>query len=554
MTHAQIATRYAEQVTAGEIPACKWIKLACQRHLDDLGQSDFPFIYDEAKANRACTFIELLPHTKGRWAAKRELLKLQPWQCFIVGSLFGWVSRETGYRRFREAYICVPRKNGKSPLAAAIGLYMLTADGEAGAEVYCGATSEKQALEVFRPAKLMAQKTRDLRKYLGVEVNARSLTVESTGSRFEPVIGKPGDGASVSLGIADEFHQADDSVLYDVFKTGMVGRTQPLLLVITTAGFSIASPCHDLQITAQQVLEGTIIDEQLFVVIYTTDLDWTSEAALWEANPNLGVSVSLEALLHDQKQAIQNAGKQGTFRTKHLNHWMTANAAFFNMVAWNAAADSTLNEEEFKPDPLYIGVDLASMIDLSAEVKVYVRTLDTKLHFYIFPRAYLPEDRIALPENQHYQKWAEEGYLVATDGSSLDYAKVREDLVADVTDRNVIGICYDKRYADQLMQELNLLTGVTLVEVPQRTEYLSLPMKALDAAILDGRVHHPGNPVLNWCMSNVVAHLDANENVFPRKTKPEHKIDVAVALINAMNRAITCDSIAANPGYGTFSM
>ena len=394
---------------------------------------------------------------------------------------------------------------------------MLTADAESGAEVYCGATTERQAWEVFRPARLMAQKTPDLRKYLDVSVNARSLTVESTGGRFEPVIGRPGDGASVSLGICDEFHQADDASLYDVFKTGMVGRSQPLLLVISTAGFSIASPCHDLQLTAQQVLEGTVVDEQLFTVIYTTELDWTSEAALWEANPNLGVSVSLETLLHDQKQAVQNAGKQGTFRTKHLNHWMTANAAFFNMVAWNNGANPALSEEEFKTDPLYIGVDLASMIDLSGEVRVYVRKIDEKLNYYIFPRAYLPEERIALPENQHYQKWSEEGYLTATEGSSLDYAKVREDLVADVTDHNVIGICYDKRYADQLMQELNLLTGVTLVEVPQRTEYLSLPMKSLDAAILDGRVHHQGHPVLNWCMSNVVAHADANENVLPEE-------------------------------------
>jgi phage terminase large subunit-like protein len=327
-------------------------------------------------------------------------------------------------------------------------------------------------------------------------------------------------------------------------------------MVISTAGYNTASPCHDLQLNAQKVLERTVIDERLFTAIFGIDpgADWTTEQALRTANPNLGVSVSLETLLHDQHQAVLNATKASTFKTKHLNVWCSADKAYFNMVLWNAAADTTLVEADFIADPLYIGGDYASVIDLSATVKVYVRKLDEKLHFYIFPRHYLPEDRIALPENQHYQKWDVEGFLIATEGSSLDYEKVREDLVADVNDHNVIGVCYDRRYADQLMQELNRLTGVTLVEVPQRTEYLSLPMKRLDAAILDGRVHHTGDPVLAWCMSNVVAHPDKNENVFPNKLKPEHKIDGAVALINAMNRAITCDSIADNPGYGCMSL
>jgi phage terminase large subunit-like protein len=555
MSHAETCTQYALDTLEGKIPACHWMKLAAARHLENLERPDFPYTFDINAANRAGDFISLLPHTKGKWAARREKLKLEPFQCFIVCSLFGWLNKEDGFRRFREAYICVPRKNGKSPLAAAIGLYMLACDGEAGAEVVCGATSEKQAYEVFRPAKIMVQKTPDLQSVLGITANARSLTVDATGSSFIPVIGKPGDGASISCGICDEYHEALTADLYDTLKTGMVGRESPMLLTTTTAGFDTASPCYDLQITAQKVLEGSLIDERLFTVIYTIDqdTDWTTEAALYMANPNLGVSVSLETLLHDQQQAVQNAAKASVFKTKHENVWCTAASAFFNMVDWSKCCDATLNEADFINDPLYIGVDLASVLDLSAVIRVYVRSIEGKLHYYVFSRHYLPEDRIADPTNQHYQKWAEEGFLNPCEGASLDYAQLKTDLQADIDGHNVIGVCYDRRYADQVMQELYMLTGATVIEVPQKVEYLSLPMKALDAAIQEGRVHHTGDPVLSWCMSNVVSKPQGpNEDVYPTKARPQNKIDSAVALVTAMRQAITCDSTANDPAFAFF--
>jgi phage terminase large subunit-like protein len=547
-------TQYAVDVVEGRRLACHWVKLAAARHLENLNRLDFEYTFSEEAVNRACAFIELLPHVKGRWAARRELIHLEDWQCFYVGNIFGWLSKD-GFRRFREAYICVPRKNGKSPLAAAIALYFLVADGEAGAEIMVGATSLKQAMEVFKPAKLMVQRTKDLQTVLGVSVNALSLVVESTGSSMIPVIGKPGDGSSPSLGVCDEYWESDTADLYDTLRTGMVGREQPLLLTITTAGFNTAAPCFDLQTTAQKVLEGSLIDEQLFTVIYTIDkdTDWQTEAALWMANPNLDVSVSLETLKHDQQQAIQNASKRGVYAAKHLCIWMTAASAYFNMPDWAKCLDATLNEADFTNDPLYIGVDLASVLDLSAVIRVYVRSIEGKLHYYIFSRHYLPEDRIADPANQIYQKWAAEGFLTPCEGASLDYAQLKEDLTADIDGHNVIGVCYDKRYADQVMQELNYETGVTTIEVPQKVEYLSLPMKSLDAAVQEKRVHHAGDPVLSWCLSNVVSKpRGPNEDVYPDKLKPAAKIDGAVALITAMNRAITCSSTANDPGFGFF--
>jgi phage terminase large subunit-like protein len=541
--YAEIAKQYALDVVDGTILACKQIKQACQRHLDGLATAespDSPYTFDEAKASRACRFIEKLPHVKGRWAAKRQKLILQPWQVFIVTNIFGWVHSDSGLRQYRQVFLLIPRKNGKSPLAAAIGLYMLTADGEAGAEVYCGASTEKQAWEVFRPARLMAERTPQLCDALGITVNAKSLVTEDN-SRFEPVIGKPGDGASVSCGICDEFHEAEDAILYDTFKTGMVGREQPLLLVISTAGFNLASPCYALQVEAQKVLEGTVEDEQLFAMIYGLDPedDWTSEAALIKANPNYDISVTAATLKHDQKIAVQNAAKQNIFKTKHENVWCNANVAWLNGPVWKKSEDTALKIDDFLNDPCWIGLDLMNSIDLAAAVKVFVRQLNGRRHYYIFCRHYLPEDRIEQVENQHYQKWRTEETLTATEGASIDYAVIERDLIADINTYQVREICYDKMYCAPSVQRVQSETRVVAVEVLTKTPYMSPSMKALEAAILDGRVHHPGDPILNWAMSNVVAHMEGpNELVFPRKLKPELKIDPAVALLTAFYRAM----------------
>lgn len=196
-THCKQADNYAKDVVSGKIPACKWIFLSCKKHLEELKLSkdkSYPFYFDSAKAEKAIKFIELMPHTKGRWARERKTLILEPWQKFFVANVFGWMKRRNGLRRYRRALLWVPRKNGKSALAAAIGLYMFSADGEYGAEVYTGATTEKQAKEVFIPARLMAKKTPDLVEYYGIEINASNLNIIDQGSKLEPIVGDPGDG------------------------------------------------------------------------------------------------------------------------------------------------------------------------------------------------------------------------------------------------------------------------------------------------------------------------------------------------------------------------
>nr|MBF4448471.1 terminase large subunit [Vibrio anguillarum] len=236
------AEKFARNIIAGRIPSCRYIKLACQRHFDDVKKSrkkEYPYKFDKAEAQRRIDFIEMLPHTKGEWAFKRQLLTLEPWQKFGMAMTFGWKRKSDGMRRFRESYWEVNRKNGKSAIAAGIGLSCFTQDREFGAEVYSGATTEKQAWEVFRPARLMVKRTPLLADAAGIEVNASNLNIPADGARFEPIIGNPGDGASPSCALIDEYHEHESDNLYATMLTGMGARKQPLMVIITTAGANI---------------------------------------------------------------------------------------------------------------------------------------------------------------------------------------------------------------------------------------------------------------------------------------------------------------------------
>jgi phage terminase large subunit-like protein len=545
-THAAIANQYARDVSSGRISVCKWVKLSCQRHLDDLARAKdgWNYVFDEAKANNVCEFIEALPHTKGDWAARGERLVLGPWQIFIVCVLFGWLKRESRTRRFSIAYITVPRKNGKSALAAAIGMYMFCADGEFAAEVYSGATSEKQAWEVFRPARDMAARTPDLAAAFGITVGKQTLFIQSNGSRFEPVIGRPGDGASVHCGIVDEYHEHDTDDLYDTLRTGMAARRQPLMLVITTAGDNMAGPCKLLEGDVQKVLDGSDEREELFGIIYTidqTDL-WTSEEALLKCNPNYGVSVFGDFLKTEQNNAITNPRKQGIFKTKHENVWVGAVNAYFNVQLWNELADPSLNPDEFRGLVCVASVDLSTKKDIAARVIVFKKQIDTKDHYYVFGRFYLPEKRAMLPEFQHFQGWAATGKLRVTPGERIDYGIIERETVEDVRRFLVRELCYDPWNAEKFAQDVEKQTRAKAIEIPQTAHFLSDPMKQLEAAIAERRIHHEGNPAFAWAIGNVVAKEDAKGEVFPRKERADNLIDPAVCLITAFRRALVIPS------------
>lgn len=541
--YSVIAREYAESVLSGEMLACKYVKLACKRHLDDLkrqNQTKFPYRYDEDTAARVCMFVEALPHTKGRWASKKELLTLQPWQVFIACVIFGWLRKADGLRRFRIAYIEIPRKNGKSLFAAALGLYMLIADGEFGAEVYSGASTLDQSMQVFRPAWEIVDKTPHLRDYFGLDLggtkkNPGNIYCLKQSARFEPLIGDPGDGASPSFAIVDEYHEHRSASLYETMETGMGAREQPLMLVITTAGTDISGPCYQMRGDVVRVLEGTIESPTTFGVIYTIDKkdEWTSDEALKKANPNFGVSVNADDLIEKRNDAIEKTHKQTSFKTKHLNLWLASRDAWMNMTWWNRLADPALCEDDFAGEECWLGLDLSTTTDVTSCPKLFRRIIDGKEHYYLFPRNWLPESMVYDPDARSYQAWVEEGHLLVSGESMIDHDTIETAILEDDERYQIVTVGYDPYGAAGIVGRL-INRGINAVEVPQRTQYLSPAMKYLYGLVKDGRFHHTGCPAMNWMMSNVTVRPDPNDNIFPRKEKVENKIDGATATITAL--------------------
>lgn len=556
MTHAAVAHRYATDVVSGKIDACKFVIQACQRHLDDLVRAEtaWPYTFDEAAAEKVCRFAELMPHTKGIWASKSQRIQLQPWQAFILASIFGWKRKRDGLRRYREAYIEVPRKNGKSQIAAIVGLYMLSADGEAGAEVYCGATSEKQAWEVFRPAKFMADKVEAFRQHYGVTVHASNIAVPGKASRFEPLIGKPGDGASPHCAILDEFHEHQTPDQYDTMLTGMGARSQPLQFAITTAGTNLAGPCYDRRGSALKVLDGVFEDDALFVLVYTCDEgdDWTDIKVWRKANPNFGISVDEDFLIARQVEAKQRASRQNIILCKHLNLWLNAKTAWMNMIKWAAAERPEMKAADLEGERCVVGLDLAARIDIAARMTCF-RKDDEKgrPNYYAFLHCYMPEELLSEPQSSHYAGWEKEGHITATEGNEIDFGTIEEDLTGyhdsagnpvggHIAETGASEIVFDPWQGAYIGQRL-AGAGATVVEMRNTVQNFSPAMKEIEAAVLSGRFHHDGNPVFTWMMSNVVAKLDKKDNIFPNKERPEAKIDGVVALIMCVARLMNAD-------------
>lgn len=545
-----MANQYARDVLNGKILACKSIQLACQRHFNDLKISldkDYPYRFDRELAERACRFVQLLPHSSGDLAGQK--LKLEPWQAFAFSSIFGWVRKKTKKRRFREAYIRVARKNGKSFFAAGIGTYMFCADGENSAEVYCGATTMAQAKKVFTPARQMADRLPSLRSKFNISVWVDSLT-RPDGSLFAPIAGKPGDGDSPHCAIIDEYHEHDTDHMYEAMTLGMGARSQPLTLIITTAGTSLESPCYDKDKQVKEMLNGHVPNDRLFGLVYELDEgnDWTDPTNFIKANPNLNVSISYDDLLAEMEVAKQVPRKVNAFKTKRLNIWVSGKAAFYNMTQWHAAADKSLRYEDFAGEDYYLGLDLAQRLDLNAGVGVFVREIEGKKHYYcIRPKFWVPEDTVRSTDPKiaktadRYVKFVEMGALEATDGAEADYREILASIIdlQEIDKVRVSEIPIDPSGATALSHELQD-HGFEPISIRQDYTNMSPPMKELEAALAGGRFHHDGNPVLSWCISNVIGKNvpGSDDIVRPTKGDKQSKIDGATALFMAIGRAM----------------
>jgi phage terminase large subunit-like protein len=546
-SHAADAAKYCRDVLSGKVLSCKWVKLACQRHLDDLARQkdkDFPYKLDAKKADRVCKFAEMTKHIKGPKAG--TTIKLEAWQKFVLCSVFGWVEKETGLRRFRKAYVEVPRGNAKSTLSSAIGLYMLACDGESGAEIYSAATTRDQARIVFNVAQEMARRFPGYREKWSVEVSAHTVTQSSTASKFIPLSADANklDGLNIHCGIVDELHAHPTREVYDVLETGIGKRAQPLLWCITTAGFDLAGVCYEVRTLVTKTLEGSFKNDGLFGVIYTIDEgdDWSSDESLIKANPNWYASIDHKTVKQMRDEALAMPSKQGNYKTKHLDAWCSASAPWMSMEAWDKCKDETLTIEKVKHLPCIIPVDLASKIDMAAAPLMFWDDSGEKRKVYLFGRYYLPQAAVDDGRNSQYKGWATGGNLIVTDGEVIDFGRIRDDLVADLSRFNVQSVPYDPWQATQLATEL-VNEGAPMMEYRNTVSNMSEPMKELDALVRDGRLVHDGCPIMKWMASNVVAKLDNKDNIFPRKERPENKIDGIVAAIMGMGALMQCPPI-----------
>lgn len=549
-SHVDDSERYVRDVNSGKIPACKWVKLACERHVRDIASSstkDYPYEFNAEKAQVACELLELLTHTKGEWAKTPIVLEL--WQKFIICSLFGWVKKSDGFRRFRKARLYVPRKNGKSIFDAAIGLLMLCMDDEPGAEVYCGATSEKQAYEVFKPARQMCLNDPRLVEACALTVNVSSILCANDGAKFEPVIGKPGDGSSPHCAIIDEFHEHKTSELIDTMETGMGARRQPLSLVTSTAGANPAGPCREDWKQCERILENTggFEDETCFTIIFTVDQEdrWDSEEALIKANPNWGISVNPDYILAQMNVARQSARHQSAFKTKHLNMWVSARDGYFNVSEWAKLAQPEIKREDYAEFPCYIGADFATRRDLTSIMQLFVLP-DNR--YVLFGKHYLPAATIDLPENQHYRTWHIQNWLEIAGEESMDFDGVKEDIRKLCEDYQVEEINLDPTRMWGMLAQFES-EGLPVVKYPQTTVMMSEPMKELDSLIMSGRIIHNGDPITSWAIGNVVSRANAKDNHFPRKENEANKIDPVVSTLFALGRAMTRDDSATGPHF-----
>lgn len=530
-----------DAVRLGEIPACKYVKQAVERQRKNLRTwaTSGPYVFDEEEAGEWCEFAEELPHIKGPLAGQN--IRLEGWQCFILTTVFGWRKRSTGTRRFRRVYIEVPRGNAKSTLSSGVGLKAAFADGEGGAEVYSAATTRDQARIVFKDAQAMARRRPELCRELGVEVLAHDIVQSSTASKFTALASDSNslDGLNIHFAAVDELHAHKTREVYDVLETGTGKRPQSMLWSITTAGSDRAGICYELRTYTTKVLSGVIEDESLFGIVYTIDDgdDWTDESSWRKANPNWGVSVQPDVVAQLAAKAMQMPAAQANFKTKHLDVWVNADQAWMDMRAWDRCADPELTLEQFAGETCYVGLDLASKTDIAARVVVFPKVIDGQAHYYLFGRYFLPEQAIDDGRNSQYRGWATQDLVTVTPGDVLDFQAVEDDVLAISSAHQVAEVAYDPWQATQLAQRLQA-NGATTVEFRNTVGNFSAPMKELDALARSGRLHHNGDPVLTWMVSNVVCHTDAKENIYPRKERPENKIDGVIAAITALGRAM----------------
>lgn len=562
------AERYVDDVLNGEQVACRWVRLACERHRRDLETGHERGLYfDETAAKVAIAFFAVCKHSKGEWAGKP--IRLEPWQQFILWALFGWKQAD-GLRRFRTAYLEVARKNGKTTKAAGVGLFLTAADGEPGAEVYTAATKKDQARiahgEAVRMVKQSPGLARELRAYRD------NLHSAQTFSKFEPLGADEDttDGLNVHGVIADELHAWKNRGLWDVLETATGSRRQPLMLGITTAGSDTQSLCWQLHDYTEKILAGILEDDSFFGIVYTLDQaekddegniirpadDWEDETVWVKANPNLGISKKVEDMQRKALRAKAMPAALNAFLQKELNVWTQASQLWIDPVVWRKGNHIPPGFDGNESNPAEVlahiarhvrgrtafgALDLSSNIDISCWLLLFPPDDDPAEPWWVLPRFFIPADNIlarAKRDRVPYDVWERVGLLTATPGNVIDYDFILAQVDQDAQGYDIDEVGFDRWGATQISTRLQELGGDDwVVPIGQGFASMAAPMKEAEKLILAGRYGHGGHPILAWMAGNLVVVRDPSDNMKPDKARSREKIDGMVALVMATDRA-----------------
>ena len=535
---------YAQSVVSGAMPAGKYHRLACARHLRDRareGTPEFSYRFDLAKAERFFRFSAQLKHYKGEWAGQH--IRLEPWQQFVTGSVIGWVHTETGLRRFRTAFTQIPRKNGKSLIAAIVLLYLVFFDGEPGAEGYSVATKRDQAKIVFNDAKKLVQSS-GLKDRISVLV--ANLHRDDTASKLEPLGADHDstDGLNPSIVVGDEIHAMKDRGMLDVMETATGARRQPVIYLITTFGDDPVSPWGDQNDYGNKILEGVLVDESFFVFTAHADPtdDWSSPETARKANPNYGISVNPEDLAAKVLKAKGIPAAAATYKQKHLNLLVNASNPCLSVDGWRKG-QGTWTEAEMEHEPCFIGVDLASVIDLCSLTFLFPPA-PGRPQWRLIQRIWTPAETLkdrAHRDRAPYDVWVEHGWLIAAPGTSVDHDLVRQEIVTARDRFEIQQIGFDPWHANAPIKSLIATDGFAetqVIAVPQTMPGMSSACLRMQAEILAGDVDARGCPVTAWAVSNTVDQRDAKGNMLFTKKHSRGRIDPVVSATVAMSLAL----------------
>lgn len=568
-------TQYCEEILAGERKACKKNKWACQRFLNDLkriGTEDFPYVFDEERAVRYLTWMTFFKHTKGR--LEGQFIQPHIIQKFIFGNIYGWVHYETGTRRFRRAYWQVGRKNAKSQSMAIMGLYELACMEESCAEVYVAATKKDQTRYVWGEADLITGRCewlegKILTKYhkaLGTSVIMHPKS-DSIFSRMSKDDKKKGDGANPQCGILDEYHAHETTEYYDVLSSGMKTRRQPLLFIISTAGFELNNPCYAVEYDFVSKLLDPSVDienDRYFAMVNELDkneegelIDDIKDESCWiKANPIVAeTQEGLESIRDELKDALNKPEKMRDFLTKTMNVWVNLRSAgYMDTAKWkNCGVRKDNPWPEIRGLSAYVGFDLSAVIDLTS-IGIDIPLPDGR--YAIMGHSFMPESTLFAKmktDKVPYMDWVKRGFITVTPGNAVDYKFMIEWLKKFVLAKGIIvkELCFDRYMATMLQQELSE-KGYTVVDIPQGIPTLGVPTKDYRDKAYDSKIIHDNNPVISWAISNSIVRKDHNENIMLDKAKAAQRIDPVAAILNAHVRAMLPPAKPKVPGVIVF--